>query len=254
MDSYYFIKIPKDIIYCTDIDNKRALMFAYFCMKRTFDNNVQFSINHLCTWMKFKPNNKKGNINDQIYKALDVMKANDYFHANESIAAKNGDSLITLQINCDKFDSCNNFAVIYIDELQKILNFKSELGSKSIDVGSITPACLLLVLAYIRANMFGSSGCFRYYKTIASDIGVSRYSIAKAVNILSYLNIIVCDNCNKSTYSNESKEIKFNSGFKVFVNARRFIKDTHGRIVLDASYSAIDEISKQISLLNKNEK
>lgn len=257
MVSHSYIKIPSEIILAQDMGKHRALIFSYLYLKQTFDSHVQFSINNICEWMSYKPDRRKNNISNKIVSTLGLMLEKGYFDEVPSYSldkgAKHSNYLIVFKLNTEKFSTNFRFASIFLDELEAILNYKSSIHSKEDNVNAVSPAYVLLVLAYIRVNMCKLSCCFRYYQTISSDIGLSRVTVANAVKILTSLNIIACESCPAIVYTSQNKT-KVNSGIKIFANTRRFIKNDSGRIVLDENYDAQAEIERQIAILGKNSK
>ena len=167
----------------------------------------------------------------------------------------NGEYYYKTQLNIEKFDIPKEFGIIYFDELQKIINFKEELKKENIDTSRLSPAHILLLLAYIRANINRSVDkprcCFRLYKTISEDIGISERYITRIVEILDVMNIIKFAECKRGRYQKDGK-YKFVTTSKVFADYRKFKKDNNGNIALDNEYDYKSEIEKQMMILKED--
>lgn len=176
-----YVKIPKEIIYDTSLTDKRVIIFSYLCARRSLDDSVAFSITELCHWSKLKPNYRDGKINQKYYKTLLLLSHMNYFTEYpdfESLISEHKNSIeyLKVELNIEKFDIPDKFAIIYFDELEAILNYKEELQYSDIDLSRMSSAYILLVLAYIRLNMNRSIDkpfcCYRQYKTISDEIGI----------------------------------------------------------------------------------
>lgn len=256
-----YVKIPREIIYDKDLTDKRVIIFSYLCTRRSLDDTVAFSTTELCHWSKLKPNYRDGKINQKYYETLLLLSHYGYFSEcpdferlrNEK---KNSVEYQLLNLNIEKFDIPDSFGLIYFDELEKILNFKKVLENESIDLARMSSSYILLLLSYLRANMNRDTQkplcCYRFYKKISEDTGLSERYIGRIVEILDVLDIIRYKEIPKTKYEDEEKD-KFRTNPKVFADVRHFKKDEHGNQLIDNEYNAIDEIDKQIQLLkNKN--
>ena len=138
--------------------------------------------------------------------------------------------------------------------MDTILNFKEELKDKEIDTARISSAYILLVLSYIRVNLNRMDGkplcCYRYFKTISEDIGLSERYVSRIVDILEELKIVKCQHMKREKYIKNGKE-KYATTPKVFADYRHFINDEHGQRI-DNKYEPCEEIKKQIEILENN--
>ena len=118
----------------------------------------------------------------------------------------------------------------------------------------MSSAYILLLLSYIRVNLNRIEDkplcCYRYFKTISEDIGLSERYIGRIVDILEELKIIKCQPMKREKYIKDGKE-KYLTTPKVFVDYRHFINDEHGQRI-DNKYDPCEEIKKQIELLENN--
>ena len=66
------------------------------------------------------------------------------------------------------------------------------------------------------------------------------------------MNIIKYQEGKRKRYKKSNGEYGFITAPKVFADARRYIKDNNGNIILDDEYDYESEIAKQIEILNTN--
>lgn len=248
--------------------DKRVIVYSYLCSRRALDDSVGFSINELVKWTGLVPNYHEGKINHKYLDYLELLSHYGYFEScPDFIKLKsvkgNGESYYKAQLNIEKFDIPKEFGIIYFDELQKIINFKEELksikdkdGNKiEVDTSRLSSAYILLLLAYIRANINRSDDkprcCFRLYKTISEDIGLSERYISRIVEILDVMNIVKFTECKRGRYQKDG-EYKFVTTSKVFADYRKFKKDGNGNIILDNEYNYKSEIQRQMIILKED--
>lgn len=251
-----YVKIPREIIYDKDLSSKRVIIFSYLCARRSLDDTVAFSTTELCHWSKLKPNYRDGKINQKYYEVLLLLSHYGYFIECpdfEKSLKENTNSVKyqQVQLNIEKFDVPDKFGIIYFDELDKILNFKEELQKSDVDLTRMSSAYILLLLSYIRVNLNRMEDkplcCYRYFKTISEDIGLSERYIGRIVDILDTLKIIKCQPMKREQYIKDGEK-KFLTMPKVFADYRHFIHNENGQKI-DDKYNPETEIQKQIELL-----
>lgn len=256
-----YVKIPREIIYDKNIGDKRVILFSYLCSRRALDDTVAFSISELCHWSYLKPNFHDGKINQKYLEVLELLSHYGYFvdcPDFERLAKekKNSTDYYNVKINIEKFDIPDNFGIIYFDELAKILNYKTELKNKDIDLSRMSSAYILLLLSYLRVNMNRDITkplcCYRLYQKISEDIGLSERYISRIVEILDVMNIVKHQEGKRTRYNKTDKTYGFITAPKVFADYRRYIKDENGNSILDKEYSYENEICKQILELNSS--
>lgn len=256
-----YVKIPREIIYDKDIGDKRVILFSYLCSRRALDDTVAFSISELCHWSYLKPNFHDGKINQKYLEVLELLSHYGYFvdcPDFEKLAKekKNSTDYYNIKINIEKFDVPDNFGIIYFDELAKILNYKTELKNKDIDLSRMSSAYILLLLSYLRVNMNRDITkplcCYRLYQKISEDIGLSERYISRIVEILDVMNIVKHQEGKRTRYNKTDKTYGFITAPKVFADYRRYIKDENGNSILDKEYNYENEICKQILELNSS--
>lgn len=235
------------------------IIFSYLCARRSLDDTVAFSITELCHWSHLKPNYRDGKINQKYYEVLETLSHSGYFvnfpdFEKLKIEKKNSNEYQLIKIDISEFDVPEKFGIIYFDELDKILNFKGELKDRGIDLSRMSSAYILLLLSYIRVNMNRNEDkplcCYRHYKKISDDIGLSERYIGRIIEILEVLKIIKCVEVKRSRYEKDDGSYGFITGPKIFTDYRRFVKDENGNIRLDEKYDHMLEITKQLEILN----
>lgn len=255
-----YVKVPREIIYNKNISTKRVIVFSYLCARRSLDDTVAFSTTELCHWSKLKPNYREGKINQKYYEVLLLLSRYGYFtdcpDFKESLKENtNSVKYQRVQLNIEKFDIPDKFGIIYFDELYKILNFKEELKKSNIDLARMSSAYILLLLSYIRTNLNRMEDkplcCYRYFKTISDDIGLSERYIGRIVDILDVLKIVKCQPLKREQYIKDGKT-KYHTTPKVFADYRHFTRDKYGNQRIDDQYDVDVEIQKQIKLLENN--
>ena len=249
--------------------DKRVIVYSYLCSRRTLDDSVAFSINELVKWTGLVPNHHKDKINHKYLDYLELLSHYGYFEScPDFIKLKsikgNGETYYKAQLNIEKFDVPKEFGIIYFDELQQIINFKEELKDKrdehgnkiEIDTSRLSSAYILLLLAYIRVNICRMDNkprcCFRLYKKISDDIGLSERYVSRIVEILDVMNIIKFSEYKRGRYKKDDGTYGFTTNPKVFTDFRKFKKDNNGNVYVDQNYDYQSEIQKQIDILQED--
>lgn len=255
------MKIPREIIYNKIFTDKRVIIFSYLCARRSFDDTVAFSTTELCHWSKMKPNYRPGKINQKYYETLLSLSRSGYFlqypdFTKKIIEKTNSEKYQLVTLNAKKFDVSNNYGIIYADELEKILNFKQELSMSDIELSRMSSAYILLLLAYIRVNINRSKDkpmcCYRHFKTISEETGLSERYIGRIIDILDELKILKCQQMKREHYIENGKK-KYITTPKIFADYRHFIFDENGNQSIDLNYNPNEEIQKQIIFLSEVE-
>lgn len=251
-----YIKIPREIIYSTSLGDKRVIVYSYLYSRRALDDTVAFSITELCHWSHLKPNYHDGKINQKYLEILLLLSRRNYFDSSPDFRElldikRNSNEYYNIALNVCKFDVEDNFAIIYLDELQRILNFKEELQDSDVDLSRMSSAYILLVLSYIRVNINHNQDqprcCYRLYRTISEETGLSERYIGRVVEILDAMNIIAYKESKRIRYLKDNGKYGFSSAPKVFADYR-CVKNG----VADREYDYREEIEKQLKILEQN--
>lgn len=210
----YFL-LPVSIIQAIQLNNKRVTVFSFFAIRRGLDRRTLFTVNDIAKWMGRVPNRTPKGVNMKVTEVIRFLEKEGYLslsgelsHAFSTEATWNP-SKIT--------DECTNqrFAVIYLDELKKILDYKSKNSFDKYCGNDV----LLLVFAYLRMMICRRKNRLLpeeinvnnkndvqldistrrqrspdaydcYYKDIAAALGISARSAAQAVLYLNELGLI----------------------------------------------------------------
>lgn len=255
-----YVKIPREIICNKDIGDKRVIIFTYLCYRRALDDTVAFSISELCHWSHLKPNYHDGKINQKYLEVLNSLSHCKYFMDYPDFQKlitekKNSNDYYKVKLNIEKFDTPDSFGIIYFDEIEKILNFKEELEFSDIDLTRMSSAYILLLLSYLRVNMNRDSQkplcCYRLYKKISEDIGLSERYISRIVDILDVMDIVKFQEGKRKRYQKSNGEYGFITSPKVFADFKKYIKSENGTVIIDKNYDYRIEIQKQIEILQQ---
>lgn len=238
------------------MSDKRAIIYFYLYIRKAMDNTTSFSINELCNWSKVKPNTHKGKINDKYVEILKAFANNNYFIKYPDFltfdsGGINSNDYYNVELNMSKFNTNNNFGIVFLHEVLKIINYKEELKNTDINISRISSAQLLLLLSYIRVNLNRNKKqplcCYRHYKKISEDIGLSNKYVVRCVEILNALKIIKFAEMKRIQFTDTKK---YFTTPKIFANYTNYIINKEGNFVLDKTYSVIAEINRQKQILN----
>lgn len=263
-DSKYYITIPSDLIIAdksekgnlnvdksvirTDksVIRKSITVFSYMYVRKGGDNKILFSVNNIVEQMGLVPNRTANGINTKIYRAIDFLKRKEYISidnipdSRKLVCAKFNAKIVSKECRGEK-----RFAVIYVDELEKIMGYRF---SNKQNTYSTNNDALLLVFAYLRmmiyrrrnqfmpgeGNVDGSDNrdsdvearrlrspdvydCF--YRDIAEALDISERVVSEAVSIFcDELHLIHYEALPRFKYKNDNGEIKWRTDCTLFCN------------------------------------
>lgn len=197
-----YVRIPKSILKFDESDNIRMCIYIYLCRKRALDDTVYFSINSLLINSGYKISNHKNKISNKFIAILNEFASEAYFIDYSIFEDYKLNECMEVTLNIDKFDNLENFGIIFLNEIDKILNYKLHVSKDKIP-SSITPSKLLLILLFIRIHKSRRSVnqnkhpnkkpeiYFRRYIDLAADLNMYSDTISLGVKILSELDLIV---------------------------------------------------------------
>lgn len=227
INSNYFV-IPASIILDTDMTEKRTTVFSFFSIYRGLNSNLFFSINNIVKWTGKQPNRHTNGINNKIIQVIECLKGGGYLTLSEEL---NNSSCVEATLNLSKISQeCDNdrFAVIYLDELNQIINYQNP-NTKDVFFNN---DIVLLVFAYLRMKIYrrrnklfleeinidnknnhqfdietrklrspDAYDC--YYYEIAEELGLTSRAVSKAVEILNKLKLIYSEPLPRIKYENK---------------------------------------------------
>lgn len=145
-----YFAIPSSIILNSNMSDKRASVFSFFSVYRGLNCSMFFSVNNIVKWMKKMPNRNTNGINNKIIQIVERLKEEEYLTFYEEL---NNSSCIEAMFNLSKVSrECeqNRFAIIYLDELNLILNCQNS----NLNNCFVNSDIILLVFAYLRMKIF----------------------------------------------------------------------------------------------------
>lgn len=274
ISSNYFA-IPADVILGTDINEKRITVFSFFSIRRGLDCNLLFSVNNIVKWMGKQPNRNANGINNKIIQTIESLSDRGYLTLSEKLT---NSSCMEATFNLSKISQeCEQerFAIVYLDELQKILNYQF---SNSKDA-YLNNDVVLLVFAYLRMKIYrrrnklfpeeiniddqnniqydilkrkenspDAYNCF--YSDIAKDLNISDRIVSKVVAILNEIGLIYSETLPRIKY-NDGKSEKWRTDHTVFCNTYK--REGNCLLVSGSEYylSEVENKKKKLNIINK---
>lgn len=262
-DAREFITIPESIIVNTQMDSKRVAAYIFFWVWSGKNHKLMHSIESIVSWCGFIPNYHKGKIDDVFLELVNQFQEIGYISCLEDLSSLSNPytTMITTQFCVDWYSSIRNterFARIYLDEINKIMNYDCGKNSKSLNNSNI-----LLVFAYLRLKIIVRNTTesfeddesrkrspevyYRYYKDISNELGISERTLSAIFQILSKdLGLIYMEHTRKSftDVDGNSKWITFPT---LFCNTYKRLGDI---LVYTGSNYYLKETSNMISTMN----
>lgn len=233
-----YFAIPASIILNNDMNEKRATIFSFFSVRRGLDNNLSFSTNNIVRWTGKQPNRNTNGINNKVIQVIQGLRDGGYLTLSEEV---DNSTCIDAIFNLNKISQeCeyNRFAIIYIDELKKILNYQNPNSKDTF----LNNDVILLVFAYLRMKIYrrrnrlfqeeinidnknnlqhdisvrrlrspDAYDC--YYYEIAEELGLTARTISKAVVVLNELELIYSESLPRNKHND-----KWRTDHTVFCN------------------------------------
>lgn len=237
-DSGSYFAVPASIILNTNMNEKRTTIFSFFSIRRGLDCGLMFSVNNIVKWTGKQPNRNANGINNKIIKIIEALKDGGYITLSENV---DNSSCIEAVFNLSKISQeCDydRFAVIYVDELKKILNYQNSNAKDAF----LNSDVILLVFAYLRMKIYrrrnklfpeeinvdnknnhqydidarrlrspDAYDC--YYYEIAEELNLTTRTVSKAITILNELGLIYSEPLPRIKYEN-----KWRTDHTVFCN------------------------------------
>lgn len=228
-----YIYVPMSVITDTELDVRRVSIFSYLRIHCGLNNVIGFTIPDMIEWFGGKPDRRTNGTNDKVLLALDTLSNRGYL---TYLTDKSRSSYIKCEFNtAHYYDECSNgYAVIYLDEIEKIMNYKKE----NLKDNTLNNATILLVFSYLRNKIrrrpnelypeertaneikkrkerypdaYGSS-----YLDIANELNISSKTLSKIIDILEQeLELIVTDRA----FRVKNKDDEFRTLPTIFANA-----------------------------------
>lgn len=226
-----YIYIPLSIILDNKLDAKRIGVLSYLRIHCGLNDIVGFTIPDMVEWNGMKPNKRIDKTNDKFLNIVEDFCNRGYL---TYLTEPNRSAYIKCKFNTEYYyDECSKgYAVIYLDELEKIMTYKNLQGN------SISNALLLLVFSYFRYKIRRRPNELKPEErtleniklrqqrlpdaydsnitTIAEEIGIHKQTLSKVIDILEYeLKLIVTDRA----YRIKNEDGEFRTLPTIFANA-----------------------------------
>ena len=257
-----YIYVPLSVITNTELDIKRIGIFSYLRIRCGLDDVVGFTVPRMVEWCGMKPNKRTDKINDKFLNVLDDLNNIGYL---SYLTEKSKSTFMECKFNSKHYfnDCSNGYSVIYLDEIEKIINYKKENSNDNI----LTNTTILLVFAYLRHKIKRRPNELKpeeqspemiearrkrmpeaydsNINEIAEEIGISSKTLSKIIDILEYdLKLIVTDRI----YRIRNEDDEFRTPPTVFANAYK--REDKYSLVTDEEYSR-DEIKLKVEQMKK---
>ena len=239
-----YIYIPMSVITDTNLDTRRVGIFSYLKIHCGLNNIINFTIPDIVEWCCGKPDRRTNGSNEKALSVLDSFNDGGYL---TYLIEKSKSSYMKCKFDISRYyESCSNgYAVVYLDEIEKIKNYKKE----NVKDSTLNNMTILLVFAYLRHKIrrrpnelapeertsdgikkrkerlpdaYGSN-----IVDISNELNISSKTLSKIIDILEQeLELIVTDRA----YRIKNEDNEFRTLPTIFANAYkredRYLLDT----------------------------
>lgn len=247
-----YIYLPLSLITDKELDVKRIAVFSYLRIHGGLNDIVGFTVPDMVEWCSMKPNKREGKTNDKFLSIIDDLSNKGYL---TYLTEQSKSAYIKCKLNMEYyFDKCSNgYAVVYLDELQKILNYKNLQGN------SINNTTILLVFAYLRNKIMRRPNELKpeertlkgieqrrnrlpdaydsNISDIAKELGIHKQTLAKIIDILELeLKLIVTDRAYRIKTDNNEFRTLPTIFANVYKREDKYLLDTgeeYGRLEIE---------------------
>ena len=229
-----YISVPLSVITDIELDSRRVGIFSYLRIHSGLNDVLGFTVPDIVEWCGGKPDRRANGSNDKTLTVLNAFKDGGYL---TYLTETSRSSYMKCRFNMEfHVDSCtsNGFAVIYLDELDMIMNYKKTNSKDNI----LNNTTILLVFAYLRNKIKRRKNLLEPEERtseniekrrkrmpdaydsniidIANDINISSKTVSKIIDILEYeLKLIVTDRA----YRVKNEDNEFRTLPTIFANA-----------------------------------
>lgn len=226
-----YIYIPMSVIVDGELDIKRVGVLSYLRIHCGLNDVAGFTIPDMVEWCNMKPNKREGKTNDKFLSIIEDLKNKGYL---TYLTEKNKSSFMKCKLDMEfYYNQCSDgYAVIYLDELEKLMNYKNLQGN------SISNTTMLLVFSYLRNKIRRRPNELKpeertldginqrkerlpdafdgNISDIAKELGMHKQTLSKIIDILEQeLGLIVTDRA----YRIKTEDNEFRTLPTIFANA-----------------------------------
>ena len=186
-----YIYVPLSVITDTELDIRRVSIFSYLRIHCGLNNIIGFTVSDMIEWCGGKPDRRVNGTNDKVLSTLDALSNRGYL---TYLTEKSRSSYMKCEFNISHYyEECSNgYAVVYLDELEKIMSYKKE----NLKDNTLNNMTILLAFAYLRNKIRRrpnelfpeertSNGVKKRKEKLPDAYGSSFLDIANALNISS---------------------------------------------------------------------
>ena len=228
-----YIYIPLSVITDPELDIKRVGIFSYLRIHCGLNNVINFTIPDIVEWYGGKSDRRVNGTNDKILSIVDTLSDRGYL---TYLTEKSRSLYMKCEFNSSYYyEACSNgYSVIYLDELEKIMNYEKE----NLKDNALNNTIILLVFAYLRNKIRRrpnelmpeertSNGIKKRREKIpdayssniidmANELNISSKTLSRAIDILEDdLKLIVTDRA----YRIKNEKGEFRTLPTIFANA-----------------------------------
>ena len=242
-----YIYIPLSVIVDKELDIKRVGILSYLRIHSGLNDVVGFTVSDMVEWCGMKPNNREGKINDKFLSIINDLSNRGYL---TYLTEQSKSSYMKCKFNTELYyDKCSDgYAVIYLDEFKKIMDYKNLQGN------SVNNVTILLVLSYLRNKIRRRPNELKpeertfdgvqqrrkrlpdafdgNISDISKELGMHKQTLSKIINILEQdLGLIVTDKAYRIKIDND----EFRTLPTIFANAYK--REDKYLLVTEDNYS-----------------
>ena len=120
-----YIYIPLSVILDNELDIKRVGILSYLRIHCGLNDVVNFTVPDIVEWCGMKPNKRANKSNDNFLSIIDSLSDRGYL---TYLTETSKSSYMKCKFDSTYYyDDCSDgFAILYLDEIEKILNYKKE--------------------------------------------------------------------------------------------------------------------------------
>lgn len=226
-----YIYVPLSIILDNKLDAKRIGVLSYLRIHCGLNDIIGFTVSDMVEWNGMKPNKRIDKTNDKFLNVIEDFRNRGYL---TYLTEPNRSSYMKCKFNTEYYyDECSKgYAVIYLDELEKIMSYKNLQGN------TISNVLLLLAFSYFRYKIRRRPNELKPEErtveniklrqqrlpdafdsnitAIAEEIGIHKQTLSKVIDILEdELKLIVTDRA----YRIKNEDGEFRTLPTIFANA-----------------------------------
>lgn len=241
----HYIKIPRKIVEEAIKHNEKLLVYIYMYLHKSMFNSVNFSINSIMKFYHITPRHVDAiKIYEEVVYIIKDCRTDAYPIAINSSKTLKNNVLYTIVFNKEYFETNDSFAMIEINELFDIINFKSNVSIKR----------QLLFLSFYRINMnrrdrrmhdsieYKPEIWFFYAKKLCKRLSMCESTCRKVIVALEEIKIIKTKRLANYKLTDNADSNDWRSGYLLIADYRPFF---------NSKYSYEDELAYGIPYVMK---